>query len=78
MRADPIKLAFQAPGTKLLKLNHDGPLSNFAFNFNLRRYSEENMFIFGALADQEGRCRLTVSKSKLKAPLASSPETKMC
>ena len=35
----PIKLALKAPGTKRLKLIHDGPLSNFAFNFNLRRYS---------------------------------------
>jgi len=27
------------PGTKHLKLEYDGLLSNFAFNFNLRRYN---------------------------------------
>jgi len=35
---DPIKPALKAPGTKLLKLIYDGPLSNIAFKFNLRRY----------------------------------------
>ena len=29
-----------APGTKRLRLQYDEPLSNFAFNFNLRRYIE--------------------------------------
>jgi hypothetical protein len=29
----------KAPGTKRLKLLYDGPPSNFAFNFNLCRYS---------------------------------------
>ena len=28
----------KAPGTKRLKLNCDEPLSNSAFNFNLRRF----------------------------------------
>jgi len=27
------------PGTKRLKLEYDGPPSNFAFKFNLRRYN---------------------------------------
>jgi len=27
------------PGTKRLKLKHDEPLSNFAFNFNVQRYT---------------------------------------
>jgi hypothetical protein len=30
----------KAPGNMLLKLRHDGPLSNFAFKFNLRCYDE--------------------------------------
>ena len=38
MQIDPIKPALTAPGTKRLKLKYDEPLSNFAFNFNLRRY----------------------------------------
>ena len=29
-----------APGSMLLKLRRDGPLSNFAFNLNLRRYTK--------------------------------------
>ena len=36
MQVDPIKYKSKAPGIKRLKLNHDGPLSNFAFKFNLR------------------------------------------
>ena len=39
MQVDPIKPALKAPGTKRLKLQYDTPLSNFAFKFNLRRYS---------------------------------------
>ena len=31
----------KAPGTKRLKLNYNEPLSNFAFKFNLRRYTAE-------------------------------------
>jgi len=38
---DPIKPALKAPGTKRLELIYDGPLSNFAFKFNLRRYTTE-------------------------------------
>jgi hypothetical protein len=29
------------PGTQRLKLKHDEVPSNFAFNFNLRRYTED-------------------------------------
>jgi len=36
-----MKPALKAPGTERLKLKHDEPLSNFAFKFNLRRYSME-------------------------------------
>jgi hypothetical protein len=41
VQVDPIKSALKAPGTKRLKLIYDGPLSNFAFNFNLRRYIKD-------------------------------------
>jgi hypothetical protein len=34
-----MKLTLKPPGAKRSKLNHDEPLSNFAFNFNLRRYA---------------------------------------
>ena len=39
VQVDPIKPALKAPGTMRLELIYDGPLSNFAFNFNLRRYT---------------------------------------
>jgi len=39
VQVDPIKPTLKAPGTKRLKLNHGKPLSSFAFNFNLRRYT---------------------------------------
>ena len=39
VQLDPIKSTLRAPVIKRLKLNYDEPLSNFAFNFNLRRYN---------------------------------------
>ena len=39
VQVDPIKTTLKAPGIKLLKLKYDKPLSNFAFKFNLRRYT---------------------------------------
>jgi len=56
----PIKPQLKAPGTKRLKLKHDGPLSNFAFKFNLRRYSKVDEQGFEQM-DNAGRCRLTLS-----------------
>ena len=38
MQVDPIKPTLKAPGSMLSKLRYDGPVSNFAFNFSLRRY----------------------------------------
>ena len=40
MQVDPIKPALKAPGIRPLKLKCDEPLSNFALNFNLRRYNQ--------------------------------------
>ena len=42
LQVDPIKTKSKRPGSKCLKLNSDIPLSNFAFNFNLRRYNQGN------------------------------------
>ena len=39
MQVEPIKPTSKAPGTKRLTLKYDEPLSNFAFKFNLRRYT---------------------------------------
>jgi len=61
MQVDPIKPTVKASGTKRLKLICDGPLSNFAFKFTLRRYTLDS----GVLGDRndddynsdiEGRC----------------------
>jgi ribosome assembly protein 4 len=38
VQVDPIKRTLKAPGTWRLILKCDKLLSNFAFNFNLRRY----------------------------------------
>ena len=40
MQVDPVKPTLKAPGTKRLKLKCDEPLSDFAFNFNMRRCNE--------------------------------------
>ena len=39
MQVDPIKPTLKAPVFKRLKLEHEKPLSNFAFNFNLGSYN---------------------------------------
>jgi len=39
-RIDPMQLNLKPHGIERLKLECDDPLSNFAFNFNLRRYNE--------------------------------------
>jgi len=41
VQVDPLKPTLKAPGTKRLKVEFDELLSSFAFNFNLRRYNEE-------------------------------------
>jgi len=85
VRVDPINTTLKAPGTKRLKLEYDEALSNFAFNFNLRRYTVVKLVDERAAFDlaffdinmpiMVGRCRLTVSKPVLKAPMVSALET---
>ena len=40
MQDEPMKPVLKAPGTMLLKLRCDGPLPIFAFNLNMRQYSQ--------------------------------------
>jgi hypothetical protein len=67
----------KAPGIKLLKLKYCEPLSNFGFEFNLRRYTMERAAAAAvrdraAAADLAmllahavvGRCRLTLSNPR--------------
>ena len=79
MRVDPIKPTVKPNGTKRLKLKCDILLSNFALNFNLRRYSPVSVNLSAAnLSSIEvRRCRLSVSKHELKAPMVSAPEAKI-
>jgi hypothetical protein len=67
----------------LLRLRYDGPVSNFAYNFTLRRYNmgslqwlslEWNLIGSGNGA-MVGRCRSMVSRPVLKAPMVSALET---
>ena len=39
MQVDPVKPTLKAPGPERLRLDFDRLLSNFAFGFNLRRYT---------------------------------------
>jgi len=43
VQVDPITSTLNAPGITFLKLEHDEPLSTFAFDFNLRRFDESNI-----------------------------------
>jgi hypothetical protein len=40
VQVEPTNSKLKPPGTMRLKLRYDGPLSNFAFNLNLRCYGE--------------------------------------
>ena len=79
-----MKSMLKARGTssKRSKKKYDVPLSRFAFKCNLRRYMmaiipAHIMRSVGGGYDNEslvGRCRLTVSKPVLKAPMVSALE----
>ena len=40
VQVDPVKPKLKAPGTKRFKLTYHGQLSDFAFKFNLRRFTK--------------------------------------
>ena len=80
-----------------MKQKYDEPHSDFAFDFNMRRYAmasanpqygrgcageyhvfdaaREGLMTGGGVGAKVGRCRLTVSKPVLKAPMVSALET---
>jgi hypothetical protein len=66
VQVDPIKPALKAPGAKRLELIYDGPLSNFAFDFNLRRYT--------TCPPPPCRCPLTWRWHSHKAPFRARQE----
>ena len=59
MQVHPIKPKLKPPGTKRLKLECDGLLSNFGFKFNLRRYTK--------VAAQAGACSAAVQAGGLQS-----------
>ena len=48
VQVDPIKPTLKATGSERLKLKYDEPLSNFAFNFNLRPYASGKSVCYNA------------------------------
>ena len=60
MQVEPIKPVLTAPDYILLRC--DGPLSNFAFNFNVRRYTEgvRDLDQLHRRINKVGLCRLTL------------------
>ena len=60
VQVDPIKPTLKAPGAEPLKPECDKPLSNFAFNFNLRRHIT-GCATAASAAYLAGRCSLPLS-----------------
>jgi len=77
VQVDPMKPTSKAPGIKLLKLKYEKSLSNFAFKLNLRRYIEGHFTCVECGKTPVGRCRLTLSKPVLKAPVVSALDTRI-
>jgi len=65
VQVDPVKPTLNAPGSKCLKLDHEKLLSNFAFNFNLRRYVQHRLLLHTA---QGEAVQVDPIKPTLKAP----------
>jgi hypothetical protein len=53
VQIDPIRPTLKPTGTKRLKLQYDEMLSNFAINFNLRRYTTAPNVASATVADIE-------------------------
>jgi len=74
-RLTPVRPRVDRAWFQRLKLDYDEPLSNFAFNFNLRRYHKYVKKLVKSI--EVRRCRLPVSIPVLKAPtsMVSALET---
>jgi hypothetical protein len=67
VHVDPIKPKLKLPGTQLLKLKCDEPLSKFAFKIELRRYTmEENEADMADEADEGQAAELEAMLNHLK------------
>jgi len=61
---DPIKPNLKRPDAKRLKLKSDEPLSDFAFSFNLRRYSKAEFEISKEKMEEKVEKRVTKQKEE--------------
>ena len=58
-RLNPVEARFERDWFQCLKLTYDEPLSNFAFNFNLCRYTTELAVVGGGSSHCPGSSRAT-------------------
>ena len=73
MQVEPIKPPLQAPGSKRLKLKCEEPLSNFAFKFNLRHYTQVGPSAAAAAAAAAARKAAATNKRKAASVGSSFP-----
>ena len=73
-----MKLTLKAPGAKRLKLKYDEPLSNFAFNFNLRRYTVAIFFPLFIIGMMPLRMLLEVGPAGHCSPRHPTPLESSC
>jgi ankyrin repeat protein len=73
VQVDPIKPVLKAPGTKRLNPKRDELLSNIAFGFNLRRYTEAgNVASVAALVKAGAKIDLETRDSRTALSVAAA------
>jgi hypothetical protein len=67
-----MQLKLKAPGINLLTQTNDEPLSTIAFNFNLRRYIQDDIAMSGDIGQVVDNCNGTYTAGAHTRPLLSS------
>ena len=67
-----LKPKLKPPGTKRLKLEYDGLLSNFGFKFNLRRYTKGLHDALDAISADSDRREAAALATRLAGPCNSN------
>jgi len=81
VQVDPIKPTLKAPGTKRLKLKVDDKLTKFAFNLNLRHYTEaassagRSVRAGSGVGAEEAEAAVVAAREAL-TPFMSKPSTR--
>jgi hypothetical protein len=73
VQADPIKLILKPPGNEHLKLTYDEQPSNFAFTFNLHRYTTGSGILAWRLESTGPEEELRQCREKKTGLLENSP-----